>query len=133
MADKQPTQKEMFTRIMELVEDQEVIEFCERKLAQLDKPRKVKFNKEANDFALEVIDVLQSADEPMTNKEIVAAMNERFPELEKPISAQKVAAALKKIAEGKVMEHDDETVPFAVKLTVIEPEKASGVKTFSIA
>lgn len=134
MTDAKMTQKEMYAHIAEaMVEDEAVVEFCKNKIAQLEKraaaPRKPRFNAAANDFALVVIDTLRAADGPMTNKEIVEMVNEAGV-WDEPVSAQKVSAALRKIAAGAVVDGDKN--PVAVELVITEGEKASDPKTFAL-
>lgn len=138
MSDTKMTQKEMYAHIAEaMATDADVVAFCQKKIEQLEKraaaPRKPRFNAEANEFALELIEVLKAADEPMTNKELVAVMNERHADAEKAVSPQKVAAALRKIDAGQVMTGEgDDMVAVDVAMETIEPEKASDVKRFAI-
>lgn len=142
MAEKKTTQMEMFARIAEMAkanDDMEMVEFAEKKMEQLEKrknaPRKPRFNIEANEFAKQVITVLEGADEPVTNKQLTELMNAANPGLEKPISAQKVAAALRKIEAKQVMDVDEygELSPVeGIDLIVTEGEKKSDPKTFAI-
>lgn len=138
MSDTKMTQKEMYAHIAEAMgNDEDVVAFCKKKIEQLEhraqQPRRPRFNAEANEFALELIEVLKEQDEPKTNKELVAIMNERHADAEKAISPQKVAAALRKIDEGKVMTGEgDDMVAVDVTMETIEPEKASDVKRFAI-
>lgn len=133
------TQKELFGRIAEMAEgvDNEIVEFAQRKIAQLEKraaaPRKPRFNKESNAFAWEVYGVLADVAEPMTNKEIAETMTEKTGD---KVSSQKVAAAIRKIADGKLMEVAEDGSPIApagVELVVNEGEKKSDPRTFAVA
>lgn len=132
VVDGKVTQKDMYAFIREeLANNEYVVEFCNKKLAQLEKranaPRKPRFNEEANSFALGVIEVLQSADAPMTNKEITEAMVARFGT---PVAAQKTAAALRRIDKGQVVEGNDADAP-AVTVTLVVDEEGKS-KTFSV-
>lgn len=131
------TQKEMFAHIAEaLADDAAVVEFCNKKIEQLENrkntPRKPRFNAEANLFAIKVIDFLTDADEPMTNAEIREGMSQ---ELGYTVSAQKVAAALRKIEAGTVMTVDEEgtpVTPIEVSFEAVPGEKKSDPRRFSI-
>lgn len=132
MSKAKVTQKDMFMMIAERCSDNAaIVEFCDKKIAQLEKraaaPRKPRFNEEANAFALEVIEVLREKGEAMTNKAITEAMAARKGI---NISAQKTAAALRRIANGQVVDGDTADAPAVdVDLVVNEDEK---VKTFSL-
>lgn len=133
VVDGKVTQKDMFTFIREELGDNKfVVEFCDKKLAQLEKranaPRKPHFNPEANTFALGVIDVLRAANEPMTNKDITAMMTER---LGIKVSAQKTAAALRRIDKGQVVDGDTADAPVVEATLVVNDE--GKVKTFALA
>lgn len=106
------TQKEMFAHIMEaMLEDAEVVEFCQHKLAQLSKPRKKAVNAEAEDFSKAVATYLADMECPKTCTEVAEAME---------CSTPKASAALKRLVnEDTVIE--------------IEPIKKSGKKTYVIA
>lgn len=110
------TQKEMYTHIAEVMaDDAAVVEFCQNKIEQLSKPRKRKINEEALAFAENVYEILST--NPVTNKEITAAINE---ESEVTYSAQKVAAALRRLVnDGRAVR--------------IEPETKAGVATYTRA
>lgn len=134
MADNKMTQKKMYAYIAEaMAEDEMVKEFCANKIAQLEKraaaPRKPRFNQAANDFALVVIDTLRATDAPMTNKEIVEVINEAGV-WDEPVSAQKVAAAIRKIAAGTVVDADKN--PVVAELVITGGKKASDPKTFAL-
>lgn len=108
-----------------------VVEFCEKKVAQLEKrknaPRKPRFNAESNQFALRVYDMLNAADGPVTNKEIVEMLNSR----DIAASPQKVAAALTKLVNGKVVDGDDPEAPVLPANVIVSEE--GRVKTFVLA
>lgn len=106
------TQKEMFAHIMEaMADDAAVVEFCERKIEQLSKPRKKTVNQDAIDFAKAVATFLADADCPKTCSEVATAME---------CSTSKASAALKRLVE------EDLAID-------IEPVKKSGRKTYVIA
>ena len=108
-----------------------VVEFCEKKMAQLEKrknaPRKPRFNAESNQFALMVYDLLKAADGPVTNKEIVEEMTAKGI----VASPQKVAAALVKLVNGKVVDGDDPEAPVLPANVIVNEE--GRVKTFALA
>lgn len=108
-----------------------VVEFCEKKMAQLEKrknaPRKPRFNAESNQFALRVYDMLNVADGPVTNKEIVEEMTAKGI----VASPQKVAAALTKLVNGKVVDGDDPEAPVLPANVIVNEE--GRVKTFALA
>ena len=116
MAEIKVTQKDLYNRIKDVMADDfEVVEFCEKKIAQLEKnaarPRKTKVNQEVIDFRNNVLDALATKDSPVTNKELAAEFG---------VSAQKMSAALRVlVADGKVHR--------------IEGEKKSAPATFEIA
>lgn len=127
------TEKDMFNYLKEEFQEknEHVVEWCEKKLVQLEKransPRKPQFNAEANEFALKVFDVLSAAGEPMTNKELTEAMTDK---LGYKVTAQKTAAALKRLADHKVIDGDNANDPtLDCKLVIEEEGKA---KTFAI-
>lgn len=116
MAEIKTTQKDLYTRIANLLaDDAEIVEFCNKKIEQLERnaarPRKPKVNAEVVEFREKVLAKLAEYDRPVTNKEMAAEFG---------VSAQKMSAALRFLGkEGKV--------------TRIEPEKKSGAATFEIA
>lgn len=127
------TEKDMFNYLKEEFQEtnEHVVEWCEKKLAQLEKraasPRKPQFNAEANEFALKVYDVLSAAQEPMTNKELTEAMTDK---LGYKVTAQKTAAALKRLADHKVVDGDNADAPTLDCDLIIEEEGKT--KTFAI-
>lgn len=126
------TEMEMFAAIADRCSDcEEIVEFCEKKMAQLEKrknaPRKSRFNAEANQFALQVYDMLKSADGPVTNKELVEEMTAKGI----ATSPQKVAAALARLVNGKVIDGDDADAPVLPAEIVVNED--SKVKTFALA
>lgn len=126
------TEMEMFAAIADRCSDcEEIVEFCEKKMAQLEKrknaPRKPRFNAEANQFALQVYNMLKSADGPVTNKELVEEMTAKGI----ATNPQKVAAALARLVNGKVVDGDDADAPvLPAEIVVNEDGK---VKTFALA
>lgn len=132
------TEMEMYKTIVDYFSDCSedstwgaVIEFCEKKMAQLEKrknvPRKPRFNAESNQFALRVYDMLNAADGPVTNKEIVEELNGRGI----AASPQKVAAALAKLVNGKVVDGNDPEAPVLPANVIVNEE--GRVKTFALA
>lgn len=113
MAEIKTTQKDLYARIaVALADDPEIVEFCERKIAQLERnaarPRKTKVNQEVVDFREDVFNKLVEIGEPVTNKELAAEFG---------VSAQKMSAALRFLGQqGRV--------------TRIEGEKKSAPATF---
>ena len=99
MAETKTTQKDLYNRIaIALADDPEVVEFCERKIAQLERnaarPRKTKVNQEVIDFRESVYNKLVEVGDPLTNKELAAEFG---------VSAQKMSAALRfLVKEGRV-------------------------------
>lgn len=134
MSETKVTQRDMFEMIADKCADEPmIVEFCEKKIAQLDKrknaPRKPRFNVESNAFAREVYAVLSNAEEPMTNAEIREAVRaakggEHLP------TAQRVAAALKKLKDGNVHVEDDIEADIIEVEVVINDEGKT--KTFAI-
>ena len=99
------TQKEMYTHIAEaLANDPEVVEFCQKKLEQLNRPRKPKVNETTIAIGEKVMEYLQRAEEPMTNKELYTWYNENVATTdEDTVSAQKMAAVMRHlVGEEKV-------------------------------
>lgn len=127
------TEKDMFNYLKEEFQEknEHVVEWCEKKLAQLEKransPRKPQFNAEANEFALKVYEVLSAARESMTNKELTEAMTDK---LGYKVTAQKTAAALKRLADRKVVNGDNADAP-ALDCELIIEEEGRG-KTFMV-
>lgn len=116
MTEIKTTQKDLYARIADLLaDDTEIVEFCEKKIAQLERaaarPRKAKVNQEVVDFREDVFTALVEKDAPVTNKEMAAEFG---------VSAQKMSAALRfLVKEGRV--------------TRIEGEKKSAPATFVVA
>lgn len=116
MTEIKTTQKDLYARIADLLaDDTEIVEFCEKKIAQLERaaarPRKAKVNQEVVDFREGVFAALVEKDAPVTNKEMAAEFG---------VSAQKMSAALRfLVKEGRV--------------TRIEGEKKSAPATFVVA
>jgi predicted Rossmann fold nucleotide-binding protein DprA/Smf involved in DNA uptake len=116
MTENKTTQKDLYARIATyMADDPEIVEFCEKKIAQIERnaarPRKTKVNAEVVEFRENVVNALATKDAPVTNKEMAAEFG---------VSAQKMSAALRfLVAEGRVIRH--------------EGEKKSDPATFKIA
>lgn len=116
MTETKTTQKDLYARIIAaMADDPEIVAFCEKKIAQIEKnaarPRKTKVNQEVIDFREDVYNTLAHKDEPVTNKDMAAEFG---------VSAQKMSAALRfLVKEGRV--------------TRIEGEKKSAPATFAVA
>lgn len=114
MTETKTTQKDLYNRIAtEMAYDPEIVEFCAKKIAQIEKnaarPRKPKVNEEVVAFRNDVFNALIAAGEPMTNKDLAANFG---------VSSQKMSAALRfLVKEGRV--------------TRIEGEKKSDPATFT--
>lgn len=115
MTETKTTQKDLYARIITVMaDDPEIVAFCEKKIAQIEKnaarPRKTKVNQEVIDFREDVYNTLVHKDEPVTNKDMAAEFG---------VSAQKMSAALRfLVKEGRV--------------TRIEGEKKSAPATFAV-
>lgn len=72
------THKEMFAYIMEkLADDQMVVEFCQGRLAQLEKGRKATGTKpETVEYRQRVLDLMETLEAPYTAKEITDMLGE---------------------------------------------------------
>lgn len=110
------TQKDLYTRIATfMAEDPEVVEFCNKKIAQIERaaarPRKTKVNEELEAFRTDVFDALNAKTEPVTNKEMAAEFG---------CSSQKMAAAIRYFEK-------------AGRVTRIKNEKKSGPDFFVVA
>lgn len=104
---KKMTQKEIYELIAENCADiDEIVEFCERKIAQLNKPKVRKANPDVVAFRDSVLVTLGEIGHPVTNKELAEELD---------VSSQKVSSALRYlIKEGAVMRfEEDKTVFFA--------------------
>lgn len=109
MAEIKTTQKDLYARIMiALADDPEIVEFCERKIAQLERnaarPHKPRVNQEVVDFRANVLNYLRidapNENAAKTNKELA----EHF-----GVSAQKMSAALRfLVADGSVIRVEGE-------------------------
>lgn len=106
------TRKDLFARIAEtMADDPQVVEMCEKYIAQLSKPRVHKTKPEVIEFRAAVADYIANAEEPLTNKEVAAYFE---------VSAQKAAAALRwLVGNGNVVR--------------IEGEKKNDPATFVLA
>lgn len=111
MSNAKMTRKEMFELIAETMSDnQEVVEMCGKYIAQLSKPRKTKAAIAADEFAAAIGTWMAENPGPHTNKEIATTFE---------VSGQKVTGALRKLREMGAV-------------TMIAPEKSTGVKTYEI-
>lgn len=115
------TQKAMFEHIMAAMSDDvEVVEFCERKIAQLSKPRVHKTSAAVVEFRQMVKDYMETEMEEgdsLTCGEVAAALTEKLGE---PVSSQKASAALRYLVKtGDVVE--------------VETEKKSAPKLYTVA
>lgn len=96
MEEKKATRKELFERIIETMEnDAEVVEMCNKYIAQLSKKREPKVNTAAIEFAAGVVTYMSDYGMPegfdgFTNKELA----EHF-----EVSSQKMSAALRRLVE----------------------------------
>lgn len=112
------TQKAMFEHIMDAMsEDAEVVEFCERKIAQLSKPRARKTSAAVVEFREKLKAFMTEVDGPMSCGETAAAMTDQLGEV---VSAQKVSAAFRYfVKSGEMVE--------------VETEKKSDPKLYAMA
>ena len=115
MAENKTTQKDLYNRILvALADDPEIVEFCEKKIAQIERnaarPRKTRVNEEVVAFREDVFNALATKDAPATNKEMAAEFG---------VSAQKMSAALCFLVKDGRVER-------------IEGEKKSAPATFAI-
>ena len=112
MAETKVTRKELFERIIDAMsDDREVVEMCEKYIAQLTKPRKKTENKEAAEFRAAVATWLAEHEGAYTNSELAEAME---------VSAQKMSAAL------RVLVNDGAVIR-------IEPENKKDKPVFTLA
>lgn len=115
MADeKKITQKEMFAHIMDVCADHpEIVEFCESRLAILNKPRKTKANTESIAFAESVLEALKTKAEPVTNKDMATEFE---------VSSQKMSAALRRLVkEGAAVRHEGKGSKVPTTFEAIKP------------
>lgn len=106
------TRKDLFARIAETMHnDPEVVEMCEKYIAQLSKPRVHKTKPEVVEFRAALATYLGEAEGPLTNKELAGVFE---------CSAQKMAAGLRHLVEQGIV-------------TRIEGEKKNDPATFVIA
>ena len=87
-----------------MADDPEVVEFCQRKIASLEKaaarPRVKKVDPEVEEFRTKVLDALSGKGEPVTNKEMAGEFG---------VSAQKMAATLRYfVGTGQVVRTEGE-------------------------
>lgn len=112
MAETKVTRKELFERIIDMMaDDHEVVEMCEKYIAQLTKPRKKTENKEAAEFRAAVATWLAEHEGAYTNAELAEAME---------VSAQKMSAAL------RILVNDDAVIR-------VEPESKKDKPVFTLA
>ncbi len=121
MANEKMTRKEMFAHIAEVMGNEpEVVEFCEKQIESLNRPRKLRENTAAVEFAERVYTMLEGFGGAITNKDMTDLMNEDRAEDEPEITPQKVAAAFKRLVKaGDVLR--------------VEGEKPSIPTTFVVA
>ena len=112
------TQKAMFEHIMDVMsDDMEVVEFCERKIAQLSKPRARKTSAAVVEFREKLKAFMVEVDGPMSCGEVALAMTDQLGE---SISAQKVSAGFRHFVQtGEMVE--------------VETEKKSDPKLYTVA
>lgn len=112
------TQKAMFEHIMDVMsDDMEVVEFCERKIAQLSKPRTRKTSAAVVEFREKLKSFMTEVDGPMSCGETAALMTDQLGEV---VSAQKVSAAFRYfVKSGEMVE--------------VETEKKSAPKLYAMA
>lgn len=112
------TQKAMFEHIMDVMsDDAEVVEFCERKIAQLSKPRVHKTSAAVVEFRGKLFEFMQKTDVPMSCGEVALAMTDQLGET---VSPQKVSAGFRYFVKtGEMIE--------------VETEKKSDPKLYAIA
>lgn len=99
------TQKEMYAHIAQVMANEpEVVEFCEKKLEQLNRPRKKKVNESILAIGEHVTEHLHHADEAMTNKQLTEWYNTHIADTdEDKVSAQKMAAVLRHLVGTEVV------------------------------
>ena len=112
------TQKAMFEHIMDVMsDDMEVVEFCERKIAQLSKSRTRKTSAAVVKFREQLKSSMAEVDSPMSCGEMAAIMTDQLGEV---VSAQKVSAAFRYfVKSGEMVE--------------VETEKKSAPKLYAMA
>lgn len=112
------TQKAMFEHIMTAMsDDAEVVEFCERKIAQLSKPYVHKTNAKVEKFRGTLLSFMNEIDAPMSCGELAEIMTDQLGER---VSPQKVSAAFRYFVKtGEMVE--------------VEMEKKSDPKRYTVA
>lgn len=112
------TQKAMFEHIMAVMSDDvEVVEFCERKIAQLSKPRTRKTSAAVLEFRAALKDYMAEVDEAVSCGQAALALTERMGE---KVSVQKVSAGFRYFVKtGEMFE--------------VETEKKSDPKLYAMA
>ena len=107
MAEKKITKKDMFNKIMAMVQDEDVQEFCKHEIELLEKKSGTKSKKELATDAENtrlmglIVDVLKAQGKPMTVSEIMGADAELG-----ELSNQKVSALTKKLHDSGVIKKD---------------------------
>ena len=112
------TQKAMFEHIMDVMsDDMEVVEFCERKIAQLSKPRARKTSAAVVEFREKLKAFMAEVDSPKSCGQMAMVMTDQLGEA---VSAQKVSAAFRYfVKSGEMVE--------------VGTEKKSAPKLYDIA
>ena len=120
MADVKVTRKDLFARIAEVMaDDREVVEFCNKQIEQLSRPRKKKVNEAFIALTAQVAGAMTPGTE-YTNKELVEMYNTEIADEGESVSSQKMAAVMRHlVGEGKVEK--------------IAPEKASDPARYTLA
>jgi hypothetical protein len=101
MATTKTTRAQLFARIAEtMANDSEVVEMCEKYIAQLSKPRPHKANPKVAEFAELLYNHMVAEDEELTASEWAGFLSDQVGET---VSTQKVSAALSRLVkEGLV-------------------------------
>ena len=111
MAVKKKTKKDMFNLIMtELSDNDLVVEFCEHEIELLDKKatKPSKADKEKDELANKLYDVLAEYDKPMTISELIKDNGLDFLEKDEAVTTQRVSAYMKKLVDsGRVIKTTD--------------------------
>ena len=124
MAEKTMTQVKALEIAVEVLKESatsdeqiEARKVLEGMIAKRKAPRKPRVNKEAEAFRAELLEVLEDAEGPMTNAELMAAINEKLDAEFKP---QKIANNMRVLVDNGVVVR-------------IRGEKASDKDTFALA
>ena len=111
MAEKKMTKKDMFNLIMnELSDNDLIVEFCEHEIELLNKKatKPSKADKEKDELANKLYDVLAEYDKGMTISELIKDNGLDFLEKDGQVSTQRVSAYMKKLVDcGKVEKYTD--------------------------